>query len=91
MLRQAFDWTFRSREDGRIVVAQVPNVALGVFLVAATIDRLLEPGGRAGTAVDVLSAGGLTWWAGDEVLRGVNPFRRGLGAVVLVALALRLG
>ena len=32
----------------------------------------------------------LAWWAADEVLRGVNPWRRCLGAAVLAMLVLRL-
>jgi hypothetical protein len=30
------------------------------------------------------------WWAGDEVLRGVNPFRRLLGAGVLTGVLVDL-
>jgi hypothetical protein len=32
----------------------------------------------------------LGWWAVDEVLRGVNPWRRLLGTAVLAGLAWRL-
>ena len=39
---------------------------------------------------DVASRLFLTWWAGDELLRGVNPFRRCLGAAVLIGLAARM-
>ena len=38
----------------------------------------------------VLSTGALLVWAADEVLRGVNPFRRLLGAGVLVVVVLGL-
>jgi hypothetical protein len=31
------------------------------------------------------AAVGLIWWAADEVLRGVNPWRRLLGGAVLAA------
>jgi hypothetical protein len=76
------DWLFRDRRTGRIVVAQWPNVSLGIFLAAAAIRRLSEPAGTAGTIVDVVATGALLWWAADEVLRGVNPWRRILGVVV---------
>lgn len=88
MLRRAFDWVFRSRKDGRIVVAQLPNVALGTFMVATVVDRLTTPEGRIGCVVHAVGTTALLWWAGDELLRGVNPFRRTLGAVLL-ALTLR--
>jgi hypothetical protein len=35
--------------------------------------------------VGVIATASLLWWAGDEVLRGVNPFRRILGGAVAVA------
>ena len=43
----------------------------------------------SGTVADVLhwtGTGALIWWAIAELLQGVNPFRRLLGAVVLVGL-----
>lgn len=38
----------------------------------------------------VLASAALALWAGDEVLRGVNPFRRILGIAVLAWLVLSL-
>ena len=80
-----FDWLFRNRRTGRITIAQFPNVPLGVFLGAVAVERLFEPAGTAGTAVRVLGAGALSWWAIDETIRGVNPWRRLLGGGVLAA------
>lgn len=79
------DWLFRDRRTGRIVIAQVPNLPLGLFLVAAGLRWLLDPAGAARTALTVVATGALLWWAVDEVARGVNPWRRLLGAVVLAA------
>lgn len=76
------DWLFRDRTTGRIVVAQWPNLGFGIFLVASVVRRLVDPAGTAGTVVDVVATGALLWWAVDEVVRGVNPWRRILGAVV---------
>ena len=81
-LRRALDWAFRDRRTGRIVVAQVPNLPLAVFLIAALAGRVLDLRGGVATAVTVLATGALLVWALDEVVRGVNPFRRALGAVV---------
>jgi hypothetical protein len=87
--RSLFEWLFRNRTNGRITIAQFPNVALGVFLVAAALRRLLDPAGRSAAALDVLATGGLIWWAVDELIRGVNPWRRLLGSAVLAGQAVR--
>lgn len=79
------DWLFRDRATGRIVIAQWPNASFGLFLVARVADRLFDPAGTAGTVLVAVGTLALLWWAVDEVLRGVNPFRRILGAVVLAA------
>jgi hypothetical protein len=76
-------WWVRDRE-GRLAVAQFPNPALGIWLVA----RLLEWSDL--TSLDDatlrhIGTGALLVWALDELLRGTSPFRRVLGAVVLGA------
>ena len=43
----------------------------------------LAPGGSLGTGLDVIAAFALLVWAVEELVRGVNPFRRLLGAAVL--------
>ena len=78
------DWLFRNRETGEITVAQWPNPPLLVFLVAAAVRRFADPEGDVRTGVTVVATVALLWWAVDEVVRGVNPFRRILGAVVLL-------
>ena len=84
------DWAFRDRRTGRIVIAQWPNAALAVWLAATVASAVLTPGGAGRTALRVVAVGALTWWAVDEVARGVNPWRRALGAVVLAGLVLSL-
>jgi hypothetical protein len=74
-----FDWLFRDRRTGAIVVLQGPNVALIVFIVTRLAD-LVWPHAVFGAVATVA----LVVWAVDEVLRGVNPWRRVLGAVVLL-------
>lgn len=82
-IRHAVDWLFRDRRTGRIVVAQLPNVPLTIFLGASVVRRFGDPEGDARTLVAVVAMASLVWWASDEILRGVNPFRRALGAVAL--------
>ena len=81
---------FRNRQTGEITVAQAPNAALIVFLVAAVIHRVFDITGNPGTALTVVATGALAIWAVDELLRGVNPFRRILGAIVLGAVVASL-
>jgi hypothetical protein len=66
--------------------AQFPNLSLGAFLVASLVRRLVHLTGTPRTAIDALVAVTLGWWALDEIIRGVNPWRRFLGAAVLTAL-----
>lgn len=76
------DWWFRDRATGRIVVAQFPNATLAVWMVASALHLLVSAHAHA----DVLrwiACGALLAWAADEVVRGVNPFRRVLGALVV--------
>jgi hypothetical protein len=82
------DWVFRDRRTGRIVVAQRPNLPLVVWLVATVARAVLDPGGGWRTVIDVVGGVALGVWAVDEIARGVNPWRRGLGTVVLAGLVL---
>ncbi|MGO9877220.1 MAG: hypothetical protein ACLPVY_25860 [Acidimicrobiia bacterium] len=78
------NWLFRNRRTGEITVFQRPNVALGIFLAASIASLLFDPSGRSGTVLRLIARGALGFWAADELLRGVNPFRRALGAVFVV-------
>jgi len=83
------DRTFRDHE-GKIVIAQMPNLPLLVGL-AATSLQLILPIGNLKTGVDLVAFGALFTWAWQEMFEGVNYFRRALGLVVLVGmLALKL-
>ena len=84
-----FRWLFEDRRTGRIVVGQSPNLLMLVF-IAATASRLVERRrGPAGGAIRSVQAGSMFLWALDEVLRGVNPFRRLGGAALIAAIPFR--
>ena len=76
-------WWFTNRVSGRITVAQFPNVSLVVFVSAALAGRLLDHHHQISRVLSDVAAGAILVWALDEILRGVNPWRRVLGAVVL--------
>ena len=73
------NWWFRDRGTGEIVIAQFPNVALRIFLGSVAVRVIVADGTRADSAAAWVGAGALAWWAVDEVIRGVNPWRRVLG------------
>ena len=77
-------WCFEDRSSGRIVVAQAPNLPLWLFLAALLIEIVVHPTGKVGLAVTLAKVAGLTIWALDEIIRGVNPWRRALGVGALV-------
>ena len=81
---------FRNPDTGELVLAQMPNIPLWIFIVASVAKRLLHPHGTIGTAATIVAAVSLVVWAVGEVARGESPFRRVLGAVVLVVTALGL-
>lgn len=82
-VRSTLDWLFRDRATGRVVVGQWPNAALLLFVAARGLQWLIGAEGSAALALQWLGTAALTWWAGDELIRGVNPFRRILGSAVL--------
>lgn len=81
----SFEWWFRSRDNGRITIAQAPNPSLAIWLSAGLIRWIVHPEGWPATGLTVVATVAIGWWSVDEIWRGVNPFRRVLGAVVLVA------
>lgn len=76
-------WLFRNRTTGHITLAQPPNLSLIVFALLAVARWISAPTGVAGAVLDGVAAAALAWWSIDELIRGVNPFRRMLGAGVL--------
>ena len=88
---RAIDWTFRDRTTGGITIAQSPNPPLWIFLILTALAWLAEwMGGSFGPAAGWLRIAAhlaLVWWAVDEIVRGVNPWRRFLGAITLIGLA----
>ena len=83
--RLAFDWMFRSRVDGRVVMGQAPNAAILIFTGALILAIVLPP--RAAVVFGVIAYASLAWWAYDELFFGVNPLRRMLGVAAIVGLA----
>ncbi len=81
--RSTFDWTFRNRKTGQLTFVQFPNLSLGIFLIASLFRRFLHLTDTPRVLLDALVGVSLAWWAIDEIVRGVNPWRRLLGTTVL--------
>ncbi|MEG4275520.1 MULTISPECIES: hypothetical protein [unclassified Microcoleus] len=79
-----FDRTFRDSE-GKIVIAQMPNLPLSVGIVASLLTLVVTTG-KVNLGLDLVAFGSLFTWAWEELFQGVNYFRRALGLIVLVGL-----
>lgn len=84
MARQVLQWFFRNRQTGAITVAQAPNLVLWIVIIAAVARWIWPSAGTFSLACTVVVTGGVIVWAVDEIVRGVNPWRRCLGTAVLV-------
>lgn len=78
------DKTFRDN-DGNIVIAQMPNLPLIVWIVTSLL-ALIFTSGTINTVLNVLANGSLFTWAWLELFQGVNYFRRALGLAVLIGM-----
>ncbi len=65
-------------------MVQWPNIPLAAYLLATVIHRAFRSGTAGSTVVAAVGSAALVIWAVLEVAWGVNPFRRGLGSVVLI-------
>lgn len=77
-------WWFENRRTGAITVAQFPNWPLWGIVATWLVTVVVDSGSAIGQATSWIRMGLWIYWAGDELVRGVNPWRRGLGLVVLV-------
>ncbi|MFM6397217.1 MAG: hypothetical protein ACKPFF_11110 [Planktothrix sp.] len=79
-----FNQVFRDNE-GRIVIAQFPNLPLTIGILASLFSLVFTTG-KINLALEFLAFGALFTWAWEELFQGVNSFRRALGLVALVGL-----
>ncbi len=81
-------WWFEDR-SGRLVLGQAPNLAAGAATGLQIIGRapFVPQKGRAVAGLLGQVATGL--WGADELIRGVTPARRVIGAATLGVLAAR--
>ncbi len=78
-LRAILDWYFRDPRSGRVVLGQRPNLPIILWGATLVARQLAEDGSDVERLLDWTSLAFLGWWAIDELVRGVDPFRRTLG------------
>ena len=83
-MRRFLDWFFRNRDTGAITIAQWPNLSLWIVIVAGLLLWIWPSQGKASAGLTMVVKGGLIIWGADEITRGVNPWRRCLGAAVVL-------
>lgn len=76
-------WWFENRKTGEITVAQFPNWPLFAIAAGWLVGRLAPDGSTLQDGSGLAVTGLWLYWGGDELVRGVNPWRRLLGAVVI--------
>ncbi len=75
--------------DGEVVVAQVPNLFLLIFIVTSVYGAVAYQGFWQ-SAARVIAIVSITVWSALEIRSGVNRFRKLLGKVILACTVLTL-
>jgi hypothetical protein len=78
----------RDLEIRGYTVGQFPNPPLWVALGALLVALLTDDDGSVNDIARAVSYVALTVWAYGEAARGVNGFRRALGAVALLLIVI---
>jgi hypothetical protein len=86
----SFRWWFENRETGQITVAQFPNWPLFAIGVGYLVRAVADDGSTLYDAAGAAIIGLWLFWGADELIRGVNPWRRVLGALVVAWQLMRL-
>lgn len=79
---------FWKDKDGNVVVWQWPNVWLYIWLGITLVSFFFSPGSMTNTVLWYASLADLAVWAILEAWKGVNYFRKSVGAVVLLLIIL---
>lgn len=81
---RSWRWWFESRETGDITIAQTPNWSLWAIGGGSLLQLALTDGSTTHDVVGWLVRGLWLVWGADELVRGVNPWRRVIGGAVIV-------
>lgn len=84
MSKQTFVEKCYKNDQGKITIAEPPNLPILVWLVSVVLQKIISNGTVHDIFV-VIGFGAIFTWAWLEVFQGTNYFRRLLGVVVIVA------
>jgi hypothetical protein len=76
-------WWFENRHTGELTVAQFPNWSLYAVAVGSAVRLLSDDDSTVGRVSGVTVTAMWLVWGADELVRGVNPWRRILGSAVI--------
>ena len=77
-------WWTENRSTGEITIAQFPNWPLFAIGAAWLIGLLADEDSAMNDLAGSASTALWLFWGADELVRGVNPWRRVLGSMVIV-------
>ncbi|MCM1982075.1 hypothetical protein [Lyngbya confervoides] len=83
MQSSLFDTLFRD-DQGNIVIGQPPNASLLTW-IGASLLQWVFPQEPLHSLMKIVALAAILLWATQELLTGVNYFRRGLGGLVLIS------
>ncbi len=75
---------FEDRETGKITIAQFPNWPLFAIAGGWLVGALAADGSTLERVAHIAVVLLWLYWGADELVRGVNPWRRLLGAGVIL-------
>jgi hypothetical protein len=75
--------TFFKDKNGKVVLWQFPNALLFAWIFIVVVALLFQHVNPVKHGIDRLASAVLFVWAYQEVMTGVNYFRRALGLVVI--------
>ena len=70
-------------KDGRVELAQYPNLPIIVWILCIILQQFLA--GDLYKLINIIGFGALFTWAWLEIFTGINYFRRALGFIVMFA------
>lgn len=88
LFKKITNWLFRD-EDDEVVLTQLPNWQLTGAITAWLLQFVISDGTFHDT-MRVIFTVLMVFWAYEEIVNGVNGFRRILGAIVLAIICINL-
>jgi hypothetical protein len=83
-------WWFESRVTGEITIGQNPNWPIYAIIVTWIVRWVASSDSTIHSIAGWLGTGLWIYWGLDEIVRGVNPWRKVLGTAMVAVQVFRL-